>query len=179
MNEFSQHDAIWNERLQDVLDGDVVASERAAVDSHLAACARCRTHFAALKRLDAVLAAHIEAPRLDSSFDGELFARIEAIDARTRDQARQRADDELQQNLRSLTRSWHRGLAFVIGGAIAGVALAFAFTGWIEAAGLSEKLLDTMTGLGLAPVDGLRTVMIAAIGAGIGGTCSWLGATFD
>lgn len=180
MNEFAQHDSTWNDRLQDLLDGDIAPSERAAIESHLVTCGRCRSQHAQLKRLDAQLAARIVAPELDASFDRQVFARIEALDARSREQARRQADQELQENLHSLARSWRRGLAFLIGGAIAGIALAFAFTAWADAAGMSAKLLGAASGLGLEHADGFRTLMIAMIGAGIGGGISkLLAATFD
>lgn len=174
MNEFAQHDSTWNDRLQDLLDGDVGSSERAAIESHVAGCARCRSQYAQLKRLDAKLSARIDAPMLDASFDRQVFARIEALDARARDQARRQADHELQENLRSLARTWRRGLAFLVGGAIAGVALAFAFTAWADAAGMSTKLIGAVNGIGLEDADWLRAVAIAAVGAAIGGGISKL-----
>lgn len=180
MNEFEQHDSTWSDRLQDLLDGDVGPSERAAIESHVATCARCRSQYAQLKRLDAKLVAKLDAPRLDATFDHQVFARIAALDARASELARRQADRELQENLRLLARNWRRGLAFVLGGAIAGIALAFAFAAWVDAAGMSERLLGAADGFGLGHVDGMRTLMIAAIGASIGGAISrWLATALD
>jgi anti-sigma factor RsiW len=175
MNEFEQHDSVWNDRLQDLLDGDVSAGERAAIESHLATCARCRSHHAQLKRLDANLTTQLAAPALDASFDCQVFARIEALDARARAQAQRQAERELQENLRLLARAWRRGLAFVLGGAVAGVALAFAIATWADAAGMPEKLLGFATGFGLENTDGLSAVVLAMLGAGIG-VSGWLAA---
>src|SRR5688500_2944902 len=124
MNDIEQHDSTWNDRLQDLLDGDVHASDRHAIEAHIAACTRCRAQYAQLKRLDARLAAKLDAPTLDAAFDRQVFARIDALDARARDLARRQADRELQENLHSLAHRWRRGLVYVVGGAIAGIALA-------------------------------------------------------
>lgn len=180
MNEFEQHDSTWNDRLQDLLDGDVDATERGAIESHLATCARCRTHYAQFKRLDVTLSARLATPGLDASFDHQVFARIEALDAEARDQALRQADRELQQNLQALARGWRRGLVFIFGGVVAGIALAFAFTAWADSAGIAEKLLGATGNLALMPADTLHALVTAVIGAGIGGGISkWLAATFD
>ncbi len=180
MNEFEHHDSVWNDRLQDLLDGDVGPGERAGVESHIASCARCRAEYAQLKRLDAQLTTKLDAPVLDASFDRLIFARLAALDAQAREQARRQADRELQQNLHSLSRSWRRVLALLIGGATAGIALAFALAAWADAAGISEKILGAAGGLGLAHADSLHTVMIAIVGAGIGGGISkWLSTALE
>jgi anti-sigma factor RsiW len=180
MNEFEQHDSTWNDRLQDLLDGDVDASERAAVESHLAACAHCRTQYAHFKRLDSALAAGLAVPELGASFDHQVLARIDAMDAQARDQARRQADREFQQSLQALARSWRRGLAFVLGGSVAGIALAFAFTAWADAADVAERLLGITGRIAFVPTDTLHTLVTALIGAGIGaGISKWLAATLD
>jgi anti-sigma factor RsiW len=180
MNEFEQHESTWNDRLQDLLDGDVGSGERAEIESHLASCARCRAQYAQLKRLDAKLTAKLDAPMLDASFERQVLARIAALDAHAREHARVQADRELQENLRSLSRSWRRVLAFLIGGAIAGIALAFALTTWADAAGMSEKLLGAASGLGLGHADSLHALMIALVGACIGGGISkWLATALE
>ena len=86
MDELEQHDCAWNDRLQDLLDADVRPTERAEIESHIATCPRCRLQYAKLKRLDAKLSAQIGAPRLDAAFDRQVFAKINALDARRREQ---------------------------------------------------------------------------------------------
>ena len=180
MNEFEHHDSTWNDRLQDLLDGDVGPGERAGIESHIASCARCRAQYAQLKRLDARLTTKLDAPTLDASFDRQVFARIAALDARARDQARRQADHELQENLRSLSRGWRRVIAYLIGGAIAGIAVAFALAAWADAAGISAKLLGAVSGVGLEHADSLHTLAIAIAGAAIGGSISkWLASALE
>lgn len=180
MNDIEHHDSTWTDRLLDLLDGDVDASERSAIESHVATCTRCRAHYARLKQLDAKLAVSLDAPRLDPSFDRQVFARIEALDARQRDLARRQADREFQQNLQLLARRWRRGVVYLIGGAVAGIALAFALLSWAEAAGVADRVLGSMDGFGSENVDVLRTLLTGMIGAAIGGGISrWLADTID
>ena len=56
------------------------------------------------------------APRLalDDAFDAKLFAQIDAIDDSKRAEARQRIEQELQQNLQALARGWRRALLFIV-----------------------------------------------------------------
>lgn len=180
MNDIEQHDSSWNDRLQDLLDGDVDASDRSAIESHLSTCKRCRAQYAQLKRLDTALAQNLDAPQLDASFDRQVFARIEALDTRERELARRHADRELEQNLTMLARHWRRGLAYLIGGAIAGIALAFAFMAWADAAGVADKLLGLSNGIGAEHADSLRTLLTVLMGAAVGGGVSrWLANTMD
>ena len=180
MNEIEEHDSTWNDRLQDLLDGDVDASERATIESHLGTCARCRTHFAQFKQLDVALSARLATPGLAPSFDHQVLSRIDALAAQARDQARRQADRELQQNLQALARGWRRALAFIFGGAAAGIAVAFAFTAWADTADIAERLVGVTGTIGFLPTATLHTLVTAVIGAGIGGGISrWLAATLD
>lgn len=180
MNPFEQHDASWHDRLQDLLDGDLQSHDRATIESHLATCARCRAHYSRLKRLDAKLSTRLGSIGLEASFEHQIFARIDALDARARERARRQADRELRENLQALTRSWRRGMAFLIGGAIAGIALALALMSWANAAGIWDKVLVAAVEFGGNDSEAIRTVLIALIGAGIGGGISrWLAATLE
>jgi anti-sigma factor RsiW len=181
MTEFDRHDETWNDRLQDLLDGEISASERVTTESHIATCGRCRAQFSQLKRLDAKLATRLDVPPLDNSFDRQLFARIESLDANARERARRRLERELQENLEHLSRGWRRTLAFVLGGTIAGIALAFAFIAWVDAAGLTDR----MVGAAAAGTSSLQTstlhvavtvAIVAAIGAGV---ARWLASIIE
>jgi len=199
MNLIERHDSTWNDRLQDLLDGDLASLERDHIEAHLAACARCRAHYAQLKRLDAKLSLKLSSATLgsmglgsmdpvstgpvlmglDGSFDRQVLARIDALDESARERARRRAEHEFHDNLQALTRGWHRGLASLIGGAVAALALAFAFTAWANAAGIPDKMLDAAQGLG-AHADLLHLLLIASIGALIGGGISrWVATTLE
>jgi anti-sigma factor RsiW len=46
------HDIQWNDRLQDWLDGDLDASDTAALLAHMADCAACRARADELQALD-------------------------------------------------------------------------------------------------------------------------------
>jgi anti-sigma factor RsiW len=182
MTPIERHDSTWQDRLLDLLDGDLQGVERSTVESHVATCARCRVRYAELKRLDAKLKRRISAmaPSLDMSFERQLMARIETLDTRSRERARREAEREFDENLQALARRWRRNLVLLIGGAIAGIALAFALTSWADVAGWSEKLLGTTTGFGIGDGDAVQLLVAAAIGAVTGGGISrWVAGTLD
>jgi anti-sigma factor RsiW len=176
MTELHRHDDTWNDRLQDLLDGEISASDRATTESHLASCARCRAQYAQLKRVDADLITKLELPTLDSAFDRQLFARIESLDANARDRARRRLERELHENLEHLSRGWRRTLTFLLGGTVAGIALAFAFITWINAVGLTNRLIEAAAaGTAVANSGTLHLAVTLAIVAAIGiGVSKWL-----
>ena len=172
MTEFEQHDAQWNDLLQDQIDGELVASDRVALDSHVAGCPRCRAQLSKLKRLDHLLHAKLEPPPLSSTFDQQVFARIHAMNEQAQERTRRRMERELQDNLQALSRTWRRSLLSVIGGAIAGIALALAFLNWASEASLAKSLVIAATnsvGQGYSNVIQVLITMIvgAAIGAGV------------
>ena len=47
-----EHQLEWNDRLQDWLDGDLDATETAALQAHMADCASCRARAEELQQLD-------------------------------------------------------------------------------------------------------------------------------
>lgn len=181
MNEIAQHDSEWNDRLQDLLDGDLSHGERAAVDAHLAGCTRCRSQFARLKRMDSMLRMQTEAPAPHAAFDQQLFARIHAMDARDTERARRRMEGELQQNLRSLSRSWRRNWISMLAGAAAGIASAFALLSWIDTAGIASAVAGAARSTtGFGTVGLLNTIIMMFVGAVIGaGVARWLVANAD
>jgi anti-sigma factor RsiW len=165
----SEHHLEWNDRLQDWLDGDVDAAESALVERHLANCAICQQRLADFEQLDAAL--HEAAPRiaLDDAFDRRIFAQIEAVDETRRAQARERANQELQQNLRALSRGWRRTLAFIVPGIVAGVAIAFALASWFDDAGLTQEVIaHAPSALGQDGPTLLQWFMTALLGATLG-----------
>jgi anti-sigma factor RsiW len=177
MTEFDRHDDTWNDRPQDLLDGEIGAPERVTIESHIATCGRCRAQIAQLKRLDARLAAKLDLLPLDSTFDRQLFARIESLDANARERARRRLERELQENLEHLSHSWRRTLAFVLSGTIAGIALIFACIAWVDAAGLTNRVVGAAAAAGPSSFQAstLHVAVTAAIVAAIGaGVSRWL-----
>ena len=180
MSDIEQHDLEWNDRLQDLLDGDVAGSERAALESHVAGCARCRAQFAKLKKLDGLLRAKIDSPAPNASFDQQVFARINAFDAHARERARRRIDRELKDNLEMLSRGWRRGLISTLAGAVAGLAVAFALIAWANQSGAASAAI-TAASHGIGSDAGLaHTLVTILIGAGIGAVVSrWLTAAVE
>lgn len=175
MSAVPDHTFEWSERLQDLLDGDATASEIAAVERHLASCEECRSLLADLRALDASLQRAAPPIALDERFDERLYSQIHAIDDAQRVAARQRVERELQENLRALTRSWRRTLAFVIPGVIAGVALAFALTGYFFSADAVQPLMENAEALSRGHTEIFEAGLTALLGATIGAfVARWL-----
>jgi anti-sigma factor RsiW len=180
MSDIEQHDLEWNDQLQDLLDGDVTGGERAALETHVAGCARCRAQFAKLKKLDALLHAKIDAPAPSASFDQQVFARINAFDTHARERARRRIDRELKDNLEMLSRGWRRGLISTLAGAVAGLAVAVALITWADQSGAANAAISAVgNGFG-NDTNFIHTVVTMLIGAGIGAIVSrWLTAAVE
>jgi len=170
------HDIEWNDRLQDWLDGDLDAANAAALQAHMAGCAACRARADELQALDRSLRSAAPRLALDDAFDAELFAQIDAVDESKRAEARQRIEQELQQNLQALARGWRRALLFIIPGVIAGVALAFALTWWMNDAGVMRALIaQSAAEFGPGNSGQVQLIATTLLGAALGGLIArWL-----
>jgi anti-sigma factor RsiW len=170
------HDLLWNDRLQDWLDGDLPSAEVAEFEAHLAGCVDCQQLLGELHRLDASLQAEAPQMQLDQAFDARLFAQIDAIDETQRASARAVAEQEFQANLRNLARGWRRTLGFVLPGILGGIALAFAVTAWFDGSGLTGTVVAQGAGeLGRFGANYTHMILTSIIGAGIGaGLARWL-----
>jgi anti-sigma factor RsiW len=175
------HDIEWNDRLQDWLDGDISAADAAALQAHMAGCAACRARAEELQALDRSL--RNAAPRLalNDAFDAKLFAQIDAIDESKQAAARQRMEQELQQNLQALARGWRRALLFIIPGVIAGVALAFALTWWMTDAGVMRALIaQSAAEFGAGNSGQVQLIATTLLGAALGGLIArWLASVVE
>ena len=171
-----EHELAWNDRLQDWLDGDLDAAGEAALQAHMADCAMCRARADELQTLDRSL--RVAAPRLalDAAFDAKIFAQMEAIDDSKRAEARKRIEQELQQNLQALKRGWRRALLFIVPGVIAGVALAFALSWWLNDAGVMRALIvQSAAEFGTNNSGQVQLIATTLLGAGLGGLLArWL-----
>ncbi|MGH8176448.1 MAG: anti-sigma factor family protein [Steroidobacter sp.] len=168
-----EHTFLWNDRLQDWLDADIDPADGASFESHLADCDLCQQRLAEFEQLDRSLRSAAPPIALDESFDRRLFAQIETIDDAQRAAARQRVEQELHENLRALSRSWRRTLAFVVPGVVAGIALAFALAGFISTEVTHEIVAgaDSLAGSS----DMVNVVLTTLLGATIGaGVARWL-----
>jgi anti-sigma factor RsiW len=177
----SEHHLEWNDRLQDWLDGDVDAAESALVERHLADCAICQERLVELEHLDAALREAAPRIALDDAFDRRILEQIEAVDEAQRAKARERANQELQQNLRALSRGWRRTLAFVVPGIVAGVAIAFALASWLDDSGLTREVIaHAPSALGQEGPTVLQSFMTALLGATLGMIVArWLASVID
>lgn len=175
------HILAWNDRLQDWLDGDASAAERRAVESHLAICAICPEQVEAFRALDSALA--VAAPRLelDAAFDARLMREVEAFDHQQQVRLRQKVEQEREAQLRSLSRRWKQGLAFIVPGVVAAMALIFALIGSIDHSEISRSLsLDSAGELGRHASLYVHAAIIALVGAGIGlPVARWLSSAAD
>ena len=165
-----EHELAWNDRLQDWLDGDLDAADAATLQAHLADCAMCRARAEELQALDRSLRSTAPRLALDDAFDAKVFAQIEAIDDSKRAAARQRVEQELQQNLQALARGWRRAVLFIIPGVVAGVALALALTWWLTDAGLMRELIvQSAAEFGSGHSSMVQPIATALLGAAVGG----------
>jgi anti-sigma factor RsiW len=165
----SDHELEWNDRLQDWLDGELDPAGVTAFETHLAGCAMCQNTVARFEQLDEALVAAAPTLSLDASFDQRLLAQIETIDEKHRAEARRRIEQELQQQLGALRRGWKRTLAFVIPGIVAGIAVAFALTAWLDDSGVTRTLVaEGAAELGSGSTDFIRLGVTSIVGAALG-----------
>src|SRR5262245_59237438 len=180
----SEHRLVWNDRLLDWLDGDVEAGERQLIEAHLGECGICQAQRDEFRQLDGAL--RTAAPRLslDASFDQRLYEQIGAFDAageeKRRAQARERLEQELQQNLHALSRGWRRALGLVIPAVIASVAIAFMLSVWLDNSSVTQQLV-AVAPKGLAQNSALiHWAVIALLGTSLGVIVSrWLASVVD
>jgi anti-sigma factor RsiW len=175
-----EHHLEWNDRLQDWLDGDLDAADATALQAHVADCALCRARMAELKQLDLELRSATPRPALDESFDARIFAQLDAMDDSKRAEARQRIEQELQQDLQALARGWRRALLFVLPGIVAGIALAFGLSEWLDAAGYTRTLVQSAAEFGPGTADLIRLSVTTLLGASLGAAIAgWLASVVD
>jgi anti-sigma factor RsiW len=169
-----EHHLEWNDRLQDWLDGEIESADAGVFEAHVGECPICQQRLAQMEQLESGLLAATPHPTLDASFDARLFEKIDAFDDAQRAAARRRVEQELQENLSALSRSWRRMLAFTIPGIVGGIAVAFALAGYFDASGLTGKLAESASEIG-GNANLMYAVITALLGAGIGGlTAGWL-----
>jgi anti-sigma factor RsiW len=170
-----EHSLLWNDRLQDWLDGDVDPKDAAEIEAHLAGCDRCQEQLAEFELLDGALRKTAPRIALTESFDQRLYAQIDTIDEAQRAAARQRVEQELRDNLRALSRSWRRTLAFVITGVVCGIALALALAGSFLSSDLTQTLVADAENLSRGYSGLVDAALISALGASIGAVIArWL-----
>ncbi|HEU4655581.1 MAG TPA: zf-HC2 domain-containing protein [Steroidobacteraceae bacterium] len=140
----TQHEAEWAQRLEEWREGLASATEATAIESHVAGCDECRDYLDALNHIDAALGSTLSAPLLSPGFDAALWARVDSNDAIQRTLAKQRAQEQMEQQLAALDSRWRRALVLLIPGVLAGIALAFWFVSLIEQSSLLAPLLAAL-----------------------------------
>jgi anti-sigma factor RsiW len=170
------HLSEWNDRLQDWLDGDLDASDEAALQAHMADCGLCRARADELRELDFNLASAAPRLALDDAFDAKLFAQLDAIDETKRAEARRRVEQELQRDLRTLARGWRRALLFMVPGVVAGFALALGLASWLSDANVMHLLIaESAAEFGPGNTGQVQLIAMAVLGASVGGVVArWL-----
>ena len=162
----ADHDLEWNDRLQDWLDGDLAADERAAVEAHLSACDACKEQLALLRTLDASLIAAAPRLSLDESFDARLFERISSVDETRRAADRERVRQELEADLTKLARDWRHTLAIVLPSVLAGIVLAFGLAAYFDTAEWMQAFTARSAGeIGVLNATHLHLLLTSAVGA--------------
>jgi anti-sigma factor RsiW len=180
----AEHRLEWNDRLLDWLDGDVEAGEQSLIEAHLGECEICQAQLEEFRQLDGALRTAAPPMSLDATFDERLYAQIGAVDAaseeKRRAQARERIEQELQQNLHALSRGWRQALGFVIPAVIASVAIAFMLSVWLDNSGVTQQLVAHAPA-GIARNSGLiHWIVIALLGTSLGVIVSrWLAGIVD
>lgn len=170
------HSLQWDDRLQDGLDGDLADADAPVFEAHLAGCELCQQRLADFEQLASALQSGSPRLSLNETFDVRLFAQIDAIDETQRAAARHKVEQELQNSLHALSRSWRRTLTFVVTGVAGGLALAFALMGYFDVSGLTGKVVaEGASELGGNSANLIHIAFIAAMGASIGGVMAgWL-----
>jgi anti-sigma factor RsiW len=165
----NEHELDWNDRLQELLDGELAPAERAAVEAHVATCTTCQEQLADLRVLDGALRDAAPKISLDENFDARLFSQITAHDEARRIAARQRAQAELESQLAQLTQNWRRRFGIVLPSIVAGIALAFCIAAYFGTTDWARALTaEGAAQVGATIATLIRVMLTSVIGAAIG-----------
>lgn len=171
---------VWEERLQDWLDGELQEQDTLLLQAHLEQCAQCREQLQAWQRLDAQLQAALPPLRLDAAFDARLFAQIDSSDEQQRLQLRQQLEREHELQREALMRRWRRSLALVIPGMLGGVAVALSLASWMDSSGATIALAQGAAELSHTSAPWTGSALTAALGAAVGALMApWLARLAD
>jgi anti-sigma factor RsiW len=163
------HDVEWGQRLEEWRDGLASASEAVAVESHIAGCPICQGYLAELAQLDAALSSNLSVPSLSTDFDLKIWARVDANREIERALAKQRAQEELQQQLGLLRASWRRRLGSMIPGVLTGIALAFWLVSLIShSPAMASFAAALQQQLGATTAQLVQPIVTGLFGAAIG-----------
>jgi anti-sigma factor RsiW len=163
------HGPDWSQRLEEWRDGLADAAESAAIETHLASCTECQDYLEALNQIDAALSTKLQVAALSADFDSKIWSRIDASNDIQRALAKQRAQEDLQQQLAALNAGWKRKVLLMIPGLVAGIALAVWVGSLLTGTGLMASFA-TMLQQSLGPSMGqlIQTLATGFLGGAIG-----------
>jgi anti-sigma factor RsiW len=165
----SPHGPDWDQRLEDWRDGLADAAESQTIERHVASCSDCQDYLEALHHIDGALSSTLLTPTLSPEFDSKLWSRIDSGDNIQRVLAKQRAQEELQQQLAALNAGWRRKVALMIPGILGGIALAFLFASFVSGSALMTSFANALQqNLGTSMAQLVQTVVTGFLGGAIG-----------
>jgi anti-sigma factor RsiW len=132
----------WDERLQDWIDGDRDPSASAALEAHIAGCARCLARRSAFRAVDSALSRGVPRQALSADFDRVLLERIDRIPVSDRAAARARLEQAWQAELGAFSRQWRAALRSMILNALLAAGLLAAFLTRLPGAVSTARLND-------------------------------------
>jgi anti-sigma factor RsiW len=157
---------VWDERLQDWIDGDLDPSEGAALEAHVTGCTLCRPRLSAFRAADALLSKALPRETLTESFDRSILERVERASKADRAAARARIEQEWQTQMGALSRQWRNALRSTVLNLVLATALSVAFLSRLPLSPVISRLVDQVGEL--AQHAGARpalAMMVAAAGA--------------
>jgi predicted anti-sigma-YlaC factor YlaD len=134
------HDAIWQDLMQDALDGALPPSELVRFKSHLTECSRCAADYDRLRLLDARLLRDVSATSLapSAAFDTQVLTSIARIEADKRARAKQREQADYAARIGQLKKT----LRFSVGSWVAALATLFAVMMAVDVGPVARFLRD-------------------------------------
>ncbi|MBV8909237.1 MAG: zf-HC2 domain-containing protein [Gammaproteobacteria bacterium] len=134
----------WDERSQDWIDGDLDPSGSAALEAHIAGCARCRARRSAIQAVDSTLSRSLPREALSADFDRSVLARIERAPMSDRAAARARLEQAWQAEVGAFARQWRSALRSMVLNALLAAALLTAFLTRLPASASIARLNDQL-----------------------------------
>lgn len=175
------HGGDWGQRLEEWRDGLASAADALAIETHVASCTECQDYLEALEHIDASLSSSLHVSALAADFDLKIWSRIDSSDEIHRALAKQRAQEELQQQVGALNASWRRRVLLMIPGILAGMALAFWFVSLVsESEPMATFATMLQQNLGQSAGQLVQGLVTAVLGATAGLAISqWIVPTSD
>jgi anti-sigma factor RsiW len=177
----SPHGADWGQRLEEWRDGLASGADATAIETHVASCDECQDYLEALEQIDAALSSTLHISALSADFDLQLWSRIGSSDDIQRTLAKQRAQEQMQQELAALTRNWRRRVALMIPGLLAGIAIAFWFASLVNGSDAMTTFATLLQQkLGVSTGQLVQSIVTGLLGGAVGMAMSqWIVPTSD